>query len=214
MARMRKAARLWRNDEARAAAMQIIISPERADYFAVEPCELFGREAPLELELGSGRGDFIIERAAAMPERDFLAVELAATFAQFMALRAARRNLTNLRVLRMDARPLIYLMLQPHSINVCHIYFPDPWPKERQSKHRLFTRDLAQGLQRVLAPGAPLYVATDVEGYARIIFAILEDANFARITETPVPGASLTGFARKFLAEGREIYAATFNAPL
>ncbi len=213
MARMRKAARLWRDDEAYAAAARIIV-PGQVDYFAVTPCELFGREAPLEVELGAGRGDFIIERAASMPDHDFIAVEIAASVAQLMALRAARRNLTNLRVLRMDARPLIHLMLEPRKVSACHIYFPDPWPKERQSKHRLFTPNLVQGLRRVLAPGAPLYVATDIEDYARMIFAILENANFTRINDAPVPGASLTGFARKFLAEGREIYAATFNAPL
>jgi tRNA (guanine-N7-)-methyltransferase len=109
---------------------------------------------------------------------------------------------------------LIHLMLEPRKVSACHIYFPDPWPKERQSKHRLFTPNLVQGLRRVLVRGAPLYVATDIKDYAQMIFAILENASFTRVNDAPVPGASLTGFARKFIAEGREIYAATFNAPL
>ncbi|MGH7836581.1 MAG: tRNA (guanine(46)-N(7))-methyltransferase TrmB [Candidatus Binataceae bacterium] len=211
MARMRKATRLWRDDEARAAAAPIM-AEGRADYFAVDPRELFGREARLELELGAGRGDFILERAAAAPERDFLAVELAGTVAHLMAVRAGRRGLTNLRVLRMDARPLVHLMLAPRSVSACHIYFPDPWPKDRHAKHRLFTPDFVCGLVRVLVPGGPLYVATDVQDYARAIFSMLEAGSFVR-TPIAVPGASLTGFARKFIAEGREIYAAAFVPP-
>src|SRR5579863_81134 len=207
MARMRKAARLWR-DEARAAAAPIIAAG-RADYFTVEPRELFGREAPLELEIGAGRGDFILERAAAAPERNFLAIELAATVAHLMAVRAGRRGLSNLRVIRMDARPLVHLMLAAGSVSACHIYFPDPWPKDRQAKHRLFTPDFARGLVRVLAPDAPLYVATDVQNYARVIFLTLEAVGFIR-TGSTVPGAPLTGFARKFIEEGRPIYAAAF----
>ncbi len=204
---MRKVARLWR-DEAIATAARVLV-PSIGDYFTVEPSALFGREAPLELEIGAGRGDFIIERASAMPERNFLAIELAAAVAQLMAVRAGRLRLTNLRVLRMDARPLIHLMLEPRSLSACHIYFPDPWPKERQIKHRLFTPMLAQGLTRVLRSDAPLFIATDVRDYANAIFPMIEEAGFRRI-EMPVPGATQTGFARKFIAEGREVYARAF----
>jgi tRNA (guanine-N7-)-methyltransferase len=209
MARMRKTSRLWRED-ARAAAANVMVQRDR-EYFSVEPSQMFGREAPLELEIGAGRGDFIIERAASMPERDFLAVELAAQVAALMAVRAGRRGLRNLRVARMDARPLVNLMLAPHSLAACHIYFPDPWRKERHLKHRLFAPYFARSLACVLRPDAPLYVATDVRGYADAIFPMLAEAGFARV-EGPVPGASATGFARKFIAEGREVFAGAFIA--
>jgi tRNA (guanine-N7-)-methyltransferase len=210
MARMRKVARLWRNEGARAAAASVMV-PDCPDYFTVDPRELFGREAPLELEIGAGRGDFILERAAAMPDRNFIAVELATRVAQLMAVRAGRRRVTNLRVLRMDARPLVHLMLAPHSLSACHIYFPDPWPKERHVKHRLFTPAFAHGLKRALGQGAPLFVATDVLDYAVAIFPMLEVGGFARAS-LAVPGATQTGFARKFIAEGRPIYSAAFIA--
>ena len=71
MSRMRNAARLWRNDEALAAAARVIV-PCAGPYFTVDPQALFGRDAPLELEIGAGRGDFICDRAAGMPDRDFL----------------------------------------------------------------------------------------------------------------------------------------------
>jgi tRNA (guanine-N(7)-)-methyltransferase len=208
---MRKAGRLWRNPEARAAAAQVMV-PDRTDCFVFEPLTWFGREARLELEIGAGRGDFIVERAAANPECDFLAIESATQVAQLMAVRAGRRGVANLRVLRMDARSLVNLILPTRQLSACHIYFPDPWPKDRHVKHRLFTPYFAHSLRRVLAPDASLYVATDVGDYAVAIFAMLEAAGFMR-TACAVPGATATGFARKFIEAGREIFAATFVLP-
>lgn len=211
MSRIRKAARLWRNEEARDAAARVLV-PDRADCFVFEPRTWFGREAGLELEIGAGRGDFIIARALANPQCDFLAVELAAQAAQLMAVRAGRRGLTNLRILRMDARALVNLMLPARRLNACHIYFPDPWPKGRHVKHRLFTPYFAGSLTRVLAPDAPLHVATDVGDYAAAIFTMLEAAGFVRAA-LAVPGATATGFARKFIAAGRAVHAAAFLPP-
>ncbi|MGH7987116.1 MAG: tRNA (guanine(46)-N(7))-methyltransferase TrmB, partial [Candidatus Binataceae bacterium] len=206
MARMRKAGRRWRADDARAAAERVMFEGDGA-VFTVVPRELFAHHAPLELELGAGRGDFIIERAAATPAHNFLAVELAASVARLLALRAGARGLTNLRVLQADARALINLILPEACLSACHIYFPDPWPKARQAKRRLFTPRFVAGLTRVLAMHAPLYVATDVGAYAAEIFTMLEAGGFEREAGT-VPGADQTGFARKFMLEGRPIFAA------
>lgn len=208
MARLRKASRGWRDDDARSAAARVMV-PCDGIYFTIEPHRLFRRAAPLEIEIGAGRGDFIIERAAAAPERDFLAVELAGAVAQLMAVRADRRGLANLRVAHMDARPLANLMLPDRSAAAYHIYFPDPWPKERHLKHRLFTPVFATNLARTLADGAPLFIATDVAEYADAIFAMVEAAGFARVGIS-VPGASETGFARKFIAAGKPVYSGAF----
>jgi tRNA (guanine-N7-)-methyltransferase len=208
---MRKVARLLRRDEACAAIARVMV-PCGDHYFTVEPTKLFGREAPLELEIGSGRGDFMIERAATMPDRDFMAVELAGQISSVMAARAGLHGFRNLRVLRMDARPLVNLMLAARTVSACHIYFPDPWPKERHVKHRLFTPIFVGSLRRILRPDARLYVATDVRAYADRIFAMLTDAGFRRISE-PAPGATITGFALKFIGEGRELFAGTWIPP-
>lgn len=210
MARMRKAGRLWRAEACEAAARVLVA--DDGPYFSIDLHSVFGRDAPLELEIGAGRGDFIIDRAAAFPECNFLAVELAASIAQLMAIRTGRRGLTNLRVVRMDARTLVNLMLPDRSLAACHIYFPDPWPKEGQAKHRLFTAGLLQSLRCKLAPGAHLFVATDVRDYAKSIFAMADGAGLCR-RAIPVPGANGTGFARKFLAAGRPVYAQAFTAP-
>lgn len=209
MSRLRKGSRVWRG-EAVAAASRVLVGGE-GSYFTIDPETLFERAAPLEIEIGAGRGDFILERAEAAPERNFLAVELAATIAQLMAVRAGRRGLTNLKIARMDARPLVNLMLPAASVDAFHIYFPDPWPKERQLKHRLFTAGFAASLRSKLKAQAPLFVATDVAGYASEIFAMLAGCGFAR-TELAVPGAERTGFAQRFRAAGKPIHAGAFIA--
>jgi tRNA (guanine-N(7)-)-methyltransferase len=208
MARLRKAARMWRDPEKRALAMRVLVAEDEALY-AIDPDRLFGRRAPLEVELGAGRGDFIIEYAAQRPERNFLAVELAASVARVLALRAARRDLGNLRVARMDARTLINLMLPDRSLSACHVYFPDPWLTLSQQKHRMFSSGFARRLRRVLAPGAIVHVATDVEPYAAEMFAMLAEAGFQRV-EIVAPGARASGFGLKYLAAGKAVFSASF----
>jgi len=208
MARLRKAGRIWRRPEAQSAAARVLYEGD-GGLFAIDPVKLFEREGPLEVELGAGRGEFIVARAASFPEHNFLAVELAAAVAQLLAVRAGRSGLENVRVVRMDARTLVNLMLPERSIRAYHIYFPDPWPKQRHEKHRLFTPYFMASLGRTLAPGAPIYIATDVSDYADAIFAMFEAGGFRR-KEIAVPGAEETGFAHKFIAEGRPVHAATF----
>jgi tRNA (guanine-N7-)-methyltransferase len=208
MARLRKAARMWRDPEKRALAGRVLVD-EDAPIYEIAPGRLFGRIAPLEVELGAGRGDFIVDYAAARPERDFLAVELSASVARVMAMRIGRRGLGNVRVARMDARTLINLMLPDASVSVCHVYFPDPWLTLSQQKHRMLSPGFARRLRRVLASGAKVHVATDVEPYAAEMFAMLGEAGFRRV-EVPAPGASLSGFGIKYLAQGKRVFSASF----
>ena len=178
-------------------------------YFTIEPNSLFGRAAPLEVEIGAGRGDFILGRAAAMPERNFLAVEVSAPLAHLLAARATRAGLQNLRIARIDARPLVNLFLPGGSVSAYHVYFPDPWPKARHAKHRLFTPWFVANLMRTMIVGASLYIATDVPEYAELIFS-MANAQGLRPTSNPVAGAAATGFARKFIAQGRTFYSRAF----
>jgi len=208
-ARLRKAAHIWRNPAARALALRVTIAQD-APVFTVEPATLFRREAPLEVELGAGKGDFIIERAAATPARNFLAIELSGSVARLLAVRAGQSEAGNLRVLRADARTVVNLLLPDFSVTAYHIYFPDPWPKERHAKHRLFTPHFAASLKRTLCnEGGRVFVATDVGDYARDIFPILEAAGFARVDE-PVPGSDRSNFGRKYLEAGRRVFQGAF----
>jgi tRNA (guanine-N7-)-methyltransferase len=208
---MRKSAAVWRDPQARAIAEGVTIAGDGA-VFAVDPSRLFPRAATLEIELGSGRGDFIIERAASMPERNFLAVELAGSVARILAVRVGRSELANLRVMRADARTLVNLLLPDNCVAAHHIYFPDPWPKERHAKHRLLTPWFAKSLLRTMAPGGRAFLATDVQDYAHEGFAVLEAAGLAPIDE-PVPGASRSNFGRKYLRAGKKVFSAAFARP-
>lgn len=206
---------MWRDPEKRALAARVMVAEEGPLYadgpfYAIDPERLFGRRAPLEVELGAGRGDFIIEYAANRPERDFLAVELAASVARVLALRGARRGLDNLRVARMDARTLVNLMLPAQSLSACHVYFPDPWLTLSQHKHRMLSPGFARRLRRVLRSEAMVHVATDVEPYAGEMFAMLEGAGFRRVVAA-APGARVSGFGRKYLAQGKMVFSASFK---
>jgi tRNA (guanine-N7-)-methyltransferase len=211
MARLRKAARIWNNPKSREVGERVLFAPHD-NLFTIDPPAIFGRRAPIEIEIGAGKGEFIIERAAEFPARDFIAVELSATITRVLAVRCGRARLDNLRVVRMDARTLINLMLADASVSAFHIYYPDPWPKERHIKHRLFTPTLAAGLFRTLEPGAIAYVATDVRDYAAEIFPMMLAAGFVRAVEA-APGAERTGFARKYVAAGKPVFSASFRKP-
>jgi tRNA (guanine-N7-)-methyltransferase len=209
MARLRKAARVWRSRGARAAAEQVMVAAD-AVAFMLDLATLFDRSAPLEVELGAGRGDFIIERAAAHPERNFLAVELAGSVARLLAARAGRRELKNLRVLQADARTIVNLLMPDAAVAVYHLYFPDPWPKARHEKHRMMSRTMVAGIARTLIPGGMIQVASDVEQWAAAMFAMLCEGGFVRIGGETA-GARFTGFARKYIAAGKPIFAASFR---
>jgi tRNA (guanine-N7-)-methyltransferase len=207
MARLRKTGKTWRRTDASGGARLMV---ECNHYFSIEPNTLFGREARLEVEIGAGRGDFIIGRAGAMPERNFLAAELSLPLVQLLAGRAARDELRNLRVVRSDARPLVNLFLPCGSVSAYHIYFPDPWPKARHAKHRLFTSWFVASLRRTMTAEASLYIATDVGHYAESIFSMV-NAHGLRPSGEPVAGIDTTEFARRFIAEGRLVYAGAFT---
>ncbi len=186
--------------------------PENDRFFAIDLPAIFGREAPLEVEIGAGKGDFIIARAAADPTRNFLAVEKAGNICQVLAARCGRLEIGNLKVVRMDGRTLVNLFLPDHSVAAFHVHFPDPWPKERHAKHRLFSPFFIRSLARTLEPGGSVNVITDVAARAQEIFAMLSRGGF-RIVQDAAPRATASPFGRKYLDQGKEIFAATFVGP-
>lgn len=209
MARLRKAAKIWRRSRSRTAADCAEVAAVDG-LFAVNPGVIFANSAPLEIELGAGTGDFIIARAAELPNRNFLAIESSGVVSRVLAVRCGGAALRNLRVVRMDGRTLVNLMIGPQSVSAYHVYFPDPWPKERHHKRRLFTPYLVANLERTLAPGGALYVATDVGDYAGEIFAMLDATALVRAAEE-VPGRLQTAFGRKFAASGKIIHARAYR---
>ncbi|MFQ5670543.1 MAG: tRNA (guanosine(46)-N7)-methyltransferase TrmB, partial [Acidobacteriota bacterium] len=179
---------------------------------------VFGRQAPVELELGCGKGRFIIRSAEMYPERDFLAVERANRFFRIAAERAGRRSLANLKLIRTDALELTRLVLPAASLRAVHVLFPDPWPKKRHHKRRLFRAEFAAALERILVPGGVLNVATDHAAYFSVIQDLISgregwsrSQRFALEDRLPAGESGHTNYEVKYRREGRPIQQATWQ---
>jgi len=171
--------------------------------------ELFGAPVPVELELGLGKGRFLIERAAARPDVGFIGVERCQRYLAMAAARAAHRGVANLRLARTTAEDMLYRCLADGSVAAVHVYFPDPWPKKRHLKRRLLSRPTLERIAAVLEPGGVLRIKTDHAGYAEAIAEVLAAVGaLAPIEpEDAFAGLPATHYEMKFAEEGRAVYA-------
>lgn len=172
--------------------------------------ELFGRSAPLVLEIGCGMGEAVIAMAAAAPDLDFLAVDVHTPGLGSVLAMAERAGLTNVRVAAGDAIDLLRDQVPADSLEAVHVYFPDPWPKARHHKRRIIRPDAAALIARCLRPGGRLYCATDWAEYAAGMLEVLgaepllrnEHGDYApRAAHRPV-----TKFEARAVREGREVF--------
>lgn len=127
---------------------------------------LFGRKAPRMIEIGFGAGEALLAFAQAHPEIDCIGIEVHRPGVGHLLLGAHSAGVKNLRVICHDAVEVLQRQLEPASISLAHIFFPDPWPKKRHHKRRLIQPAFVQLLARVLAPSSVLRLATDWEPYA------------------------------------------------
>ena len=144
--------------------------------FAPAPLDfafVFGRRAPVVLEIGFGMGETTAAIAEAHPDVDFLGVEVHLPGVGALLKRIEALGLRNVRVLRHDAVEVVDAMIAPATLAAVHVYFPDPWPKKRHHKRRLLSPAFAATLAQRIAPGGYLHVATDWAPYADEILAVL-----------------------------------------
>jgi len=171
---------------------------------------VFGNDAPVEIEVGSGDGTFLLDRARAASRRNLLGIEHAPRKAERLAARVARLDLGHVRVLHADATCVLGLV-PAATVHACHVYFPDPWPKRRHRRRRLFSPGFVHLLARTLVDGGELYVATDVADYiVTIESVILESRRFAALPPGEDHPGLETAFARKYRAEGRTLFLGRF----
>ena len=137
---------------------------------------LFGSgEAPLEVEVGSGKGLFLQSAATATPEHNFLGIEVARKYAQHTAARLAKRNLANAVVAHGDALHVFQDVLPDQSLAAVHVYFPDPWWKKRHHKRRVMNEAFLKNVSRTLQVGGRFHFWTDVEEYFRAGLALVAE---------------------------------------
>ncbi len=176
---------------------------------------LFGNDNGVEVEIGTGKGTFLINAARANPRINYLGIEWANKYYKYAADRARRWDLANIRMIRCDAKDFIARHTPPQSVQTLHIYFPDPWPKKRHHKRRLFDSNFVAAAVKALVPDGQLHVVTDHKEYFDIIEPLLAGCVQLQLSDfKPCDTAGLgewvgTNFERKYLAQGRTIYSCT-----
>ncbi|MCS7167861.1 MAG: tRNA (guanosine(46)-N7)-methyltransferase TrmB [Gemmatales bacterium] len=178
---------------------------------------IFGNTNPLELEVGFGKGGFLLQSALSYPEVNYLGIEIEKAYVLYAATRLAKRNLRNVRLIHGDARRVIPAYFPEACLRTVHVYFPDPWWKRRHKKRRLFQEDFVRQCERILQPGGKLLIASDVEEYFGVMNELLCNQTHLQATDAPLPPSDprwLTNFERKALQEGRKVFRAAYVKPL
>jgi tRNA (guanine-N7-)-methyltransferase len=180
---------------------------------------LFDRDAPLEVEVGTGKGLFLQSAARAVPEHNFLGCEIAHKYARFAAARLARHSLPNAIVVDGDAQRLFTELFPDSSVTAVHVYFPDPWWKKRHHKRRVMNERFVRDVARTLAPGGVLHFWTDVRDYFDATLALM--ASQSLLTGPFDVGERSadhdldyrTHFERRMRLSGEPVYRAAFHKP-
>ena len=172
-----------------------------------DPAAAFGRLAPLEVEIGSGKARFLLEAARRNPAHDFLGIELSLAYYRICRDRLARAALPNARIVRADGRRFVEHGLPPGSVRAFHVYFPDPWPKKRQRKRRLLDGVGLEIIASRLEPGGTLRILTDHADYAAVIEPLLTTVTrLERVPWDAAPEPPATHYELKYREEGRPIH--------
>lgn len=167
--------------------------------------DVFSDEHPVEVEIGIGKGRFLIDSAQRRSGVNFVGVEWAMKYLRMAHARCVRRALKNVRFVRADAREFVEFFIPARSVQAYHIYFPDPWPKKRHHKRRLFNPEFLAEVERTLIPGGHLWLATDFSEYFDVMLEVLDGSRRLHPVEVEWDGAK-TNYEEKYIAAGKPIY--------
>jgi tRNA (guanine-N7-)-methyltransferase len=190
-------------------APELRLDPERI-LESLDWTEAFGATGPVEIEIGIGKGRFLLASAEARPEVLHFGIEWANKYLRIAETRALKRGLKNVRFARLDGRELVERSVPTDSVSTYYVFYPDPWPKKRHHKRRFIRPETADHLARTLRSGGKLHVSTDHADYWEVIQEVL-DAHpaFERLKEFGdesfpfPPDQPLTNFEAKYRIEGR-----------
>ncbi|OGI44870.1 MAG: tRNA (guanosine(46)-N7)-methyltransferase TrmB [Candidatus Muproteobacteria bacterium RIFCSPHIGHO2_01_FULL_65_16] len=180
-------------------------------------CALFGRKAPVHVEIGFGNGDVLAAMAARHPEYDYLGIEVHRPGIGALLRRLEAAGLGNARVMRADAEEVLARNIPDAALSAVYIFFPDPWPKKRHHKRRLIQPEFAELVRRKLQPGGMLHLATDWRDYAEQMLDVLSQT--PGFENTAAAGAfaprpeerPLTKFEQRGKRLGHEVYDLSFR---
>ena len=183
---------------------KLVINPRESGFVRLD------LPRPVILEIGSGKGRFLIASATERPDVQFIGIEKSLHYHRVIRDRILKRNLTNVRLINHDAFPVLQKMIPDASVAEVHIYFPDPWPRKREQKRRIIRPEALAELRRVMVEGGSGIFVTDHRDYYEVAAPLI--AQFFR-AEARIPGAddiARTNYEAKYRAEGREIYEVRF----
>jgi len=170
----------------------------------LDPKNIFGRKAPLHVDLGCGDGSFICALAQRMPAKNFLGIERLLGRIRSAARKAA--SLPNVRLLRMESSYAVRYLLPAESVETFYLLFPDPWPKRRHWRRRIVTEDFLSAISQALVENGTFRIATDQREYFEKMKEMARaNSNFA-IIEPTVADLPLTKFEKTFRAQGASIH--------
>lgn len=181
-----------------------------------DPQSLFDKSRPLEIEVGSGKGLFLHTHSQRRPEHNFLGNEIAIKYAKLAAYRLAKSERDNAFMIRGDGLKLFRELLADEICVAVHVYFPDPWWKERHRRRRVIQPEMVKDIQRILVPGGRLHFWTDVEEYFESgIETIKEFSELSGPNEVPVEEADhdmdyRTHFERRMRKNDHPVFRSEF----
>ncbi len=191
---------------------EISLKPENLDG-KIDFARLFGRPGPVHIEIGSGKGTFLVSQAQAQSDDNFLGIEWAGRYYRYAVDRIGRWDLANVRIIRTDAAVFLAESVPDDSVDCFHVYFPDPWHKKRHNKRRLICPANLENLIRCLKTGGQLRIATDHADYFEQMKTVLaergeqlEEIDFIRPTGAREGEYAGTNFERKYIKDQRPIY--------
>ncbi|MEN6407273.1 MAG: tRNA (guanosine(46)-N7)-methyltransferase TrmB [Thermoguttaceae bacterium] len=181
---------------------------------------IFGRSAPLQIEVGSGNGLFLRTAAAACPDVEFIGIEVVKKYAEFTAASLAKLGLPNARIAMADALRIFSELIPDNALAAVHVYFPDPWWKKRHRKRRVLRESFLRDVERTLRPGGSLHFWTDVEEYFQSTLELIPTCTTLEgplpVPETPAEHdmAYRTHFERRVRLANEPVYRAEFRKTL
>ena len=177
----------------------------------LDPAALFPEPRPLAVDIGCGKGRYIVAEAARRPHMNFLGIDRLLARLRKASRKAAAAGLTNVRFLRIEASYALEYLLPEHSVAEFTIFFPDPWPKRRHHRRRLLSTRVRDLLDRALQPGGAVHFATDHEDYFNDVTAgFRSDKRFQSIPARQPRAESLTTFETLFRSQGATINRASY----